>query len=219
MNPITLPKRPDLADIVPLSSSPDGQLNSFCMRCDSQEQTMQYSACLWRQAVLNKPDIRTPSDWAPCSEAARHGTCVALMMRKEEEAAEQSIYFRKRHNENHPMAEAKRSWHSSALDTVKKTVAAAATSVAGIARMLDTPKPAAAPARPRDAIDALGSAGGYAEAINAMVASGAHTTPPPAPVSTPAPPISTLGSAMPGESPLAMARRLAAARAAAIAAK
>jgi hypothetical protein len=215
MNAITLPKRPDLTDVVPLSSSPDGQLNSFCMRCEAQGQSMSYAACLWRQGVLSKPDIRTPADWAPCGEAARHGTCVALMMRKEEEVAEQSIYFRKRLNEAHPLAEPKRAWHTPVTSMVKSTVTAA-----GAALGLKSP-PAA---KPRDAIDAMGLGGvpgGYADAITEMVKTGSHVTSAPA-FTPPAAPAVSLGEnpvALPGESPLAMARRLAAARAAAIAAK
>lgn len=207
MNPITLPKRPDLTDIVPLSSSPDGQLNSFCMRCDAQEQTMSYAACLWRQGVLAKPDIRTPSDWAPCGEAARHGTCVALMMRAEEQAAEQSIYFRKRNNEAHPLVEPKRAWHTPVFGSIKKTISTVADTVLSIGR--------ATPAKPRDAIEAMTDSGGYAAAISSMVEEGAHVQPEVAP----APPVPAMPApaALPGESPLAMARRIAAARAAAAA--
>lgn len=216
MTAITLPKRPDLTDIVPLSSSPDGQLNSFCMRCDKQEQTMSYAACLWRQGVLAKPDIRTPSDWAPCGEAARHGACVALMMRQEEVAAEQAIYFRKRNSEAHPMAEPKRSWHSSALAKVGTVVRAAADTVRGITT------PAPKPAAPRDALDAMGAMPSYAEAITRMVESGEHTAaaaPAPSVPPTAGTPAMPAPTAMPGESPLAIARRMAAARAAAIAAE
>lgn len=207
MNPATLPKRPDLAEIVPLSSSPDGQLNSFCMRCDAKEQSMHYAACLWRQGVLSKPDVRYPTDWASCKDAAGQGNCVALIMRKEEIAAEQSIYFRKALRDSHAIAEPKRSWHSSAYEKVKSVVASVADSVASVTR----PAPPA-PSKPRDVFEAMGGTGSYADAISSMVATGAHRDgPAPAPTAAPAP----APTAMPGESPLAMARRIAAARAAA----
>lgn len=216
---ITLPTRPELTEIVPLSSSPDGQLNSYCMRCDLQGQSMHYAACLWRQAVLAKPDIRTPADWAPCREAASAGNCVALMMRKEEEGAEQSIFFRRAHRANQPLVEPKRSWSTGTFGTLKNAATGAATGAPALV-LTPAPMPAPSPAKPRDAIDALGAAGDYSDAINAMVADNSHVEPivvaqpkPAEPAPRPATPV----AAQVGESPLAMARRLAALRAAAVA--
>lgn len=210
MTAITMPKAPELSELVPLNFSTDGTKNSFCMRCDAQGQTMSYAACLWRQGVLAKADIRTPSDWAPCGEAARQGRCVAVAMRAEEEAAERSIYFRKRVNEDHPMVEAKRSW----VNTWDKVRTAAAGAVTSVARAI-TPAPKA----PADILDSIGSTS-YADALTRAVAEdrAADTAKPSAAPAATTPAAATPASApitaLPGESPLAMARRIAALRAA-----
>lgn len=211
MTAITMPKAPEPSELVPLNFSTDGTKNSFCMRCDAQGQTMSYAACLWRQGVISKPDIRTPADWAPCGDAARQGRCVAVAMRAEEEAAERSIYFRKRVNEAHPMVEAKRSW----VNTWDKVRTAATSAVTTIARAV-TPAPKA----PEDILDSIGSTS-YADALTRAVAEdrAADTAKPlaaaAAPVAaTPAPSVSAPITALPGESPLATARRIAALRAA-----
>lgn len=218
MTAITMPKAPELSELVPLNFSTDGTKNSFCMRCDAQGQTMSYAACLWRQGVISKPDIRTPADWAPCGDAARQGRCVAVAMRAEEEAAERSIYFRKRVNEAHPMVEAKRSW----VNTWDKVRTAATSAVTTIARAV-TPAPKA----PADILDSIGSTS-YADALTRAVAedraadtakpSAAPTPTTPAAPAAPTPATATPASApitaLPGESPLAMARRIAALRAA-----
>ena len=207
MTNITMPKAPELSELAPLSFSADGKKNSFCMRCDAQGQTMSYAACLWRQGVLAKTDIRTPSDWAPCGEAARQGRCVAVAMRAEEEAAERSIYFRKRVNEDHPMVEAKRSW----VNTWDKVRTAAVGAVTSVARAI-----APAPKAPADILDSIGSTS-YADALTRAVAED-RAAPAPEPTTAPAPapapvPMTTPITALPGESPLAMARRIAALRA------
>lgn len=202
MIPITMPKHPELSELVPLGFSADGQKNSFCMRCDAQEQTMSYAACLWRQSVLGKANVRTPSDWAGCSEAAKQGRCVAILMQAEEATAERSIFFRKRCIEAHPMAEPKRAWHSSALGKVASVVKSAADAVLGAA------KSAAAPT-PRGVFD-VDTSGDYSKALSAAVEMELkHSTPAPAPAPKAARPAIT---ALPGESPLAMARRIAALR-------
>ena len=215
MTAVTMPKAPELSELVPLNFSTDGTKNSFCMRCDAQGQTMSYAACLWRQGVISKPDIRTPADWAPCGDAARQGRCVAVAMRAEEEAAERSIYFRKRVNEAHPMVEAKRSW----VNTWDKVRTVATSAVTTIARAV-TPAPTA----PADILDSIGSTS-YADALTRAVAEdhASDTAKPPAAAPTPttpaaptpaaATPASAPITALPGESPLAMARRIAALRA------
>ena len=218
MTAITMPKAPELSELVPLNFFTDGTKNSFCMRCDAQGQTMSYAACLWRQGVISKPDIRTPADWAPCGDAARQGRCVAVAMRAEEEAAERSIYFRKRVNEVHPMVESKRSW----VNTWDKVRTVATSAVTTIARAV-TP----APKPPADILDSIGSTS-YADALTRAVAEdrAADTAKPPATPAAPAAhhpaaptpaaatPASAPITALPGESPLAMARRIAALRAA-----
>ena len=218
MTAITMPKAPELSELVPLNFSTDGTKNSFCMRCDAQGQTMSYAACLWRQGVISKPDIRTPADWAPCGDAARQGRCVAVAMRAEEEAAERSIYFRKRVNEAHPMVEAKRSW----VNTWDKVRTVATSAVTTIARAV-TPAPKA----PADILDSIGSTS-YADALTRAVAEdraadtaklpatttpAASAAPTPAASAAPTPAASAPITALPGESPLAMARRIAALRA------
>ena len=208
MSKMTMPTAPELSELVPISFSADGQKNSFCMRCDAQGQTMSYAACLWRQGVISKPDIRTPADWAPCGDAARQGRCVAVAMRAEEEAAERSIYFRKRVNEAHPMVEAKRSW----VNTWDKVRTAATSAVTTIARAV-TPAPKA----PADILDSIGSTS-YADALTRAVAED-YAAPAPEPTTAPAPapapaPMTAPITALPGESPLVMARRIAALRAA-----
>ena len=136
-------------------------------------------------------------------------------MRAEEEAAERSIYFRKRVNEAHPMVEAKRSW----VNTWDKVRTVATSAVTTIARAV-TPAPKA----PADILDSIGSTS-YADALTRAVAEdhASDTAKPPAAAPTPttpaaptpaaATPASAPITALPGESPLAMARRIAALRA------
>lgn len=210
-----LPRRPDLTEVMPVSAAADGKLNSYCMRCEAQGQSMQYAACQWRQGVLSKADIRTPADWAPCHEAARSGTCVAVHMRREEDTAGQAIFFRKSLRENDPVVEMQpRKW----VDTW-------AAGTKGVPRA--TTAPVTPVPRHADAVDAMADVGGYSEAITAMVATGAHVGAAPEPVAVgthvgaPPEPVTLphiaapAPTALPGESPLAMARRIAAARAAA----
>lgn len=177
--------------IIELAASADGTRNAYSSRCAVSEQVMNYAACLWRQNVLTVPDIKTPADWAPCSAAARNGVCNAMSMRREEEIAGKAIYFVERRRGDNPVVEVARKWVTGAWGSVKAAI-----------------RPTPAPALPRatSALDAMGDMGDYSDAITAAVAD----APAAAPVAAPKP-SAPLPVALPGESPLAMARRLAAA--------
>lgn len=201
----------------PLDASPDGRRNMYSQRCDVLGQVMNYAACLWRQGVLGKPDVRTPADWAPCAEAARCGKCNAVEMRNEEVLKGHSIYFRERGNIQ-PIEPA-RTWVMPEMahkGTERRPVAA------------HKPAPAPAPVKAKSMLDVMGEGSGYADAINVAaaspivspsldkpVASTVEKQPAPAPKS-PSPEALLKSLPMnPGESPLAYARRVAAARKAA----
>lgn len=172
-----------MSDLIePITASADGRRNSYCVNCKTTGQAMSYAACLWRQNVLSAPDIKTPADWAPCAQAARHNECPANTMRKEEVLAGKAIYF------------VERSSFRTAVETMKATV-----------REWVMPKSVTAPrSAPRSLpkttmLDAMGDAGGYAEAITAAATAPRVETRP-------------IPVAQAGESPLQMARRLAAER-------
>jgi hypothetical protein len=175
------------SEFTPISASADGKRNTYSRRCDVVEQVMNYAACLWRQNVLAAPNVKTPSDWACCAAAARNGTCNALNMRREEEIAGKAIYFRDRQQPS--FVDAARKWAHSSWGTVKKAVI-----------------PVASPPKPAAVLDKLGSLGDYSDAISEAVS----TAPADAPVAAPVPKLTPTQTpvALPGESPLAMARRL-----------
>lgn len=126
-----------------------------------------------------------PKDWEPCSSATN--SCPARRMRREEEIAGKAIYFAPRGTIATAAATAGR-WIS---DKVKKAVAPPA------------------PRAKSSMFDAMRDAGSMADVINAM--STTHTS-----AAAPAPaPMKPLPVAQPGETPLQMARRLAAAKKAA----
>jgi hypothetical protein len=175
--------------IEPFASSADGKLNSFTLTCLPTEQSMNYAACLWRQGVLAKPDINTPADWSTCRTAAKTGACPALQMRQEEELAGKSIYFRGR-NLLRLAGEAASRWLMPPI-TSKRAA---------------PPPPPKAVSRPTSMLDAMGRAGDLSDAVSAAAAS--HAASPRAPRA----PIPIVTAAFTGESPLAMARRLAATR-------
>lgn len=149
---------------------------------------MNYAACLWRQNVLAAPDIKTPEDWAPCAKACRDGQCAAVTMRQEEVLAGKSIYF---------MA---RDIVRRAADSVRQWVMPT-----GYGTKDSKPIPKAKP-KATSALDAMGDAGDLASAITLAATEAASK---PIVATEPAKPIP---AALPGESPLQMARRLAAER-------
>lgn len=205
----------------PISVSADGRRNSYSRRCDVLGQVMNYAACLWRQEVLSKPDIRTPADWAPCSDAARCGRCHAVEMRKEEVLKGYAIYLNDREEKQPRQAigSSGRSWVMPELERKDHTVRSAPASQ-------PRPAPVARPApsaRPASVIEAMGSASGYADALNAMTTTTTTVAPPEPKVTTasplpsppkvqPAAPLLSKIDMLPGESPLAYARRLRAAQ-------
>lgn len=203
------------AKIFPLDASSDGKRNMYSRRCEVVGQVMNYAACLWRQGVLEKTDIRTPADWAPCAEAARCGKCHAVEMRREEVLKGHSIYFRDR-NYVQPIMEAARTWVMPEM-SVKSAERKAA----------PAPKPAA-PVKTRSMLDVMGEGSGYADAISIAAATPVVSPSLDKPVAStvekrPAPPKPASPEDLlkslpmnPGESPLAYARRVAAARKAAV---
>lgn len=195
-----------------INLSADGTRNSYSLSCAPTGQRMSYAACLWRQGVLAGKDIKTPADWEACRQAKNACTCTALNMRQEELLKGHSIYFRDRVRA--PVQSPVRKWSESPWNAALVKGGAV--------------KPAAVPARkpsekPSDMFDSMDKLGTYSDAINAnvepvqpVVTTPVVTTPvevaPPQP--TPSPRLTGVISAMPGESPLQMARRLAAAKSA-----
>lgn len=181
--------------IEPITSSADGQRNMHSLFCSARGQSMNYAACLWRQGVLNTPiPTKTPEDWNSCRTAACAGACVAMQMRKEELLAGKSIYFRARQAVWRIATHASditRKWAEPAFAPKPKSI------------------PGAAPKAAKSMLDAMGSMGSLADAVTE-----AAKTPTAAPVA--ATKVIPIAIANTGESPLAMARRIAAERSATI---
>lgn len=188
-------------DIHPIEASADGKRNAYSARCDVLGQAMNYAACLWRQSVLGLPNVKTAADWEPCRQAASCGRCVAAEMRKEELLKGHSIYFRDRTVMQRLVHKA-REWVMPSTDAIKP------------AAPKFIPIAPAKPARAESMLDAMGEGSGYADAINSMVSEGSgYAAPVAAVVPVPAPrSVGPTLVALPGESPLAMARRMAAER-------
>lgn len=179
------------AIIHPVATSADGLRNSFSSRCAVTEQVMNYAACQWRQRVIGaQPSVNTPADWAPCIQAAKSNRCQANTMLQEEQLAGKAIFFVERFNVR-TAANAARRWGEKAVSTLKNLPASIKT---------------APVAKPADILDSMGDTGDYADAITAAVAE----TPAAAPVAVVVPKLTPtpMPVALPGESPLAMARRL-----------
>lgn len=187
------------ATIEPITSSADGTRNSYSLFCAARGQSMNYAACLWRQGVLSKPDVKTPEDWNSCRTAACSGNCAANNMREEELLAGKSIYFRAR-------LEARRMANNFGA-AVRQWVMPAATSE----------KPArthaAKPAPAKSMLDAMGSAGTFADAVTEAAKTATEA---PITMTKATPAVVPIVVANTGESPLAMARRIAAERSATI---
>ena len=179
--------------IEPITASADGKRNSYTLNCVPTGQSMNYAACLWRQGVLATPNVKTPADWSACNTARCAGGCTALIMRREEELAGKSIYFEDR-NFIRKITDTARKW------LMPKTVFSS--SYAG------KEVPAAERTKSTGSmLDSIGDAGDFADAITAA-AKTPTSTPLVAAVSRP-----IISVALAGESPLAMARRLAIGRA------
>lgn len=180
--------------------SADGKRNRYVLHCSVMTQSMNYAACLWRQNVLSAPNIKTPADWEPCKQARCAGNCKALELRQEELLKGESIYFEDR--ERPTVTAPARKWVDSAWNVAKTTAARVASVV------LPTPTPTPAPVK-KDVFDVMGDMPSYAEAINKAAEA---PSVPSVPIVEPKP--VTPFKAMQGESPLQLARRLAAERAA-----
>lgn len=170
--------------IEPITASADGKRNMYTLKCVPLEQSMNYAACLWRQGVLSVSNIKTPADWAPCGTACRAGTCTALNMRQEEVLAGKAIYFQDR-NVFRKVIDAAKQWIMPSFGTTTPT-----------------PKPSIHMPK-KDMLDAIGSAGSFADAISVAAKTSA---------SVPVARVIPVVVAQTGESPLQMARRMAAAR-------
>ncbi len=201
----------DLVDndgpLEPLTYSADGKRNSFTLACTPTGQSMNYAACIWRQNVLANPKTITPPDWNVCKEARNEGRCTALIMRKEEELAGKSIYFRCR--------KALSAASIAAREWIMPKGAATSMPHAGSAPAARrSAAPPALAVKPKTMLDAMGSMGDLADALSAAAATPAVT--PAAAVAAaptaPPPPRAPIPTALAGESPLQMARRLHAER-------
>jgi hypothetical protein len=195
---------PDASVVIePISASADGKRNSHSFGCRILQQTMSYAACIWRQQVLGQPGVKTPEDWSPCREAGRCGTCPANDMRKEEELAGKAIYFADRNNLRQRI-EGARQW---AHTTFGNVVSRRSTSTPPTPPTLSKPHTA-------DALDVMGEGNDYADALTVVAteAVAASHTATAAPIAVIAAAPRPMPQALQGESPLAMARRLAAAR-------
>lgn len=225
----------DSQTILPITASTDGRSNMYSSRCSVVGQVMNYAACLWRQEVISNPKTRVPADWAACGEAAKCGRCAAVEMRREEVLQGRAIYFRSRTTgltiKQEAMALHKAEMNA-AQGVATSYVSAPAPSEKPRAPTQARTPPAVAVKRASSMLDVMGEGGGYADALNAtasaptatqksptVIVATPHVGPPPKVVSLPhvGPPavIKPLGAApvaLPGESPLAMARRLAAQR-------
>lgn len=195
--------------IHPLSASADGKRNAFSRRCEVLGQTMNYAACLWRNGVLERDDIKAPADWEPCRNAMRCGTCNSANMRREEVLKGHSIYFKDR-SVLASIKDAARTWLGMDYFTKKPGTAGSVTILLGTRRTSTPAAPAPAPKPKRDVFDAMGDMGSYADAITAAASSAPVSAPrievPPTP--SPAPAASPKPAMLPGESPLAYMRRL-----------
>lgn len=180
--------------IEPISASADGRRNMFSFSCAAIGQSMNYAACQWRQGVLDQPDIKTPADWEVCDKARRAGNCTAVNMRKEEELAGKAIYF------------TDRSIFRKITDTATRWLmpSTVASRTSDLNKPLEHEQRASVvPKKAVNMLDAMGGAGGFADAITKSASESSA--------------VSSLKSApimasVSGESPLQMARRLAAAR-------
>lgn len=195
--------------IEPASASADGKRNAYTLSCVPTGQSMNYAACLWRQGVLSDPRTITPADWSACGGARRNCSCPALSMQKEEDLAGKAIYFKDR-NLVRKIAGSVNDWFKSATAASKVAPKPTTSSVAAkVTHYSPAPKAGIVGKTPGlTTLDAIGNAGNLSDAIHA--AAKTPSSPPPAvKFST-----SAVAVANTGESPLAMAQRIAAQRAA-----
>ena len=186
--------------IEPISASADGKRNGYSLFCDTKGQRMSYAACLWRQGVLDNPATKTPEDWQSCRTAACAGKCNAKEMRKEEEIAGKSIYFVCR-NACRKLADVAKDWGivfrpSKSAEPRQSTLTSFEAKPVVLAPVVRKD--------PASALDALSSVDTYSDAITAAAKEQSVVFVKKEVVSVSAT----------GETPLQMARRLNAAKAA-----
>lgn len=225
----------DSQKILPITASADGRMNMYFSQCLVVGQVMNYAACLWRQSVLANPTTKVPADWNACSEAAKCGRCNATEMRREEVLQGRAIYFRGRATGQTVGQEAMAIYKAEHGHSVQ-SIAPPSTGAVFLGGSRSQPAappviPAAPVKRTSSMLDVMGGEPDYAAAINAAVITPvvtkpvpqivtlAHVGPPAVAVAAPhigqpavVKPLGVAPVALPGESPLAMARRLAAQR-------
>ena len=151
---------------------------------------MNYAACLWRQKLVSDPTINVPADWSPCAAARKVGACIAVSMRLEEEIAGKAIYFKSR-GLLHKITDAARRWVMPKFTGVK---------LSSTTRSAE-PAPKTKVIAKTSMLDAMGRAGDLSDAIT-------HAAKTPAVSPVVRRPVIPIVPAAPGETPLAMARRL-----------
>lgn len=183
---------PSLADCA------SGKLNAQTLHCSGHSRSMSYAACLARLKANDEKEQGIPVDWTECGQHRRSGQCNAAKMRDEELTACKPLYFVERGVAAvTDLATAAVKWVTSPAAGMKK----------GELKVVGSGKGASA-------LDHLAKVD-YAAAISAAAIQPAMQKATPASMAAPSPAaIHAFIQALPGESPLQMARRIAAERAA-----
>lgn len=176
----------------PALLSKDGKRNSYFVHCRVHQQSRPYAMCLHHADRVAGGG--TSQLYGDCDRAISGGTCQALAMHREELEKGQVIYFVER--QKLPLAE-----------SAPEGEIGMAITQSGLQTSLPAASHIPAKPAPRAPADT-----GYAAAISAAMqahhaASAAPAVAPSAPV-TPAAPALPKPPALPGESPLAYARRI-----------
>jgi len=210
-----------------LADSKSGQ-NRFILACDATGQSMLYCSCLARLGALDSPGVKTPKDWQECGRHRVHGECPATKMRAEEVEKGHALYFVP------PGSQMVQGPGMAWISSPKKSLPAPIGKSTPPRTAAPAPKPA--PTKSTSMLDAIGQGNDMAAVVNAaaktlpaLQVSEPHK-PPPVPMSTvtaykpetapsqvlkaqadgihPRPAQTGRPPMLPGESPLAYARRL-----------
>lgn len=211
-----------------LADSKSGQ-NRYILACEATQQSMLYCSCLARLGALDSPGVKTPKDWQECGRHRVHGQCAASKMRSEELEKGQALYFVPPGSQL--VQGPGHAWITSMAPKKSLPAPLGKTSVKPMTR--SAPAPAPAP-KASSMLDVIEQGNNMAAVVNAaaktltplpvsephkptvpltVIATKPQAAPPqmlkpttdgihPRPVSTGRPPM------LPGESPLAYARRL-----------
>lgn len=165
----------------PPADSANGRLNGYMHHCNIVAHSMYYAACLARIDAVNDKAVRLPQDWQDCAGACRTRTCQSAKMREDELAQGKAIYFIER-SAIQAITHKAREW----IDSWKE----------GVEKVVSKPKP-----KTKSSLDGMVDASkmSLGDALNAALG-GELSKPIDRPTIT----------ALPGETPLQMARRLAA---------